>query len=73
MNKLRFFAVTVALTGSVAVFAQNADERKSLIQSTKTAHLLQLSAEFQNEFELQEARVQEYLRRRWPRSRRVAF
>ena len=61
MNKLRFFAVTVALTGSIAVFAQNADERKSISQSTNAANLLRLSAEFQNELEVQEARVQQYL------------
>ncbi len=61
MNKWPLLAVSLALTASTVVFAQSSDERKLLMQSTKANNLLRLSAEFQNEFEIQEARVQEYL------------
>ncbi len=61
MNKWPFLAVTIALTASTAVLAQNAEERKSVSQTAKSSNLLRLSADFQNEFEQQEVRVQEYL------------
>ena len=61
MNKWPLLAVTVALTTGTAVLAQTPDERKSMATSTITNNLLRLSAELQNEFELQELLVQEYL------------
>lgn len=53
--------MTLAVGISTLVDAQNADERKAVSESVNVENLRRLSAEFQEDFERQEALVLAYL------------
>ena len=56
-----FLAATAALSVGTLAGAQSADERKLLSRSVNVTELEQISVQFQNKFNAQEARVQAYL------------
>ena len=70
-HKWPFLAATAALSIGTLAAAQSADERKTLIQSVNQTELEQLSVEFQNNFNVQEARVEAYLASRPEQSRSI--